>query len=588
MLTLLLLPALASADVICVPTTVAGCNNSRPTVHEAVSVAANGDTIRIAAGNYLDTVTASDELTFEGAGAGTGPGDTVLTGDTSPGITFTHGGAVRSMRVVGGTGGSAGFAAVSFQPAETSTLNIVGAALVGGDAPDGPNTGGAGLNVDNAGNPSRGAHVSVTASSLTGGDGKNGGAGALLQAAGGTSSFSDSTLTGGGFQTLGGLQAESGGSVDLARSTVTVAAIQNSTLTAIRSRLFGSASGFYSTRALDIGSEFGPSAAAATVIDSLLVAPTGDHQVESAARVSADAGPASLSLRGSTVIAQGATRGAVEAYRSASGASAATASLVNTAARTEGSPAGPDLLADRATITADHSSFNTVSAPNGGSAPAAGTGTNLAGNPLFANFAGSDFSLQAGSPLIDRGDSGAVTAGELDLAGNPRVSGAAPDIGAFERQQPVLANAAPSVSSFGATNRTFAPVAKGGKITTAAKRKRKRKIKRGTRFRYTLSEAAKVAITIERKLKGKRVKKGKKRVCAKPTRKNRKKRTCTRYKRAGTIKANKAAGRQTTSFTGRFKGKALKRGRYRATLVATDAQGAKSKPKRLSIRIAKP
>jgi hypothetical protein len=112
--------------------------------------------------------------------------------------------------------------------------------------------------------------------------------------------------------------------------------------------------------------------------------------------------------------------------------------------------------------------------------------------------------------------------------------------------------------------------------------------KTGTTIRYTLSEAAKVTLRFERKLAGRRVKKGKKRICAKPTRKNRKKRRCTRYKRAGTVRATGKAGANTTPFTGRFKGKALKRGRYRATIVATDVQGAKSKPKRLNLRIVKP
>jgi hypothetical protein len=36
------------------------------------------------------------------------------------------------------------------------------------------------------------------------------------------------------------------------------------------------------------------------------------------------------------------------------------------------------------------------------------------------------------------------------------------------------------------------------------------------------------------------------------------------------------------------KGKALKPGRYRARLVATDAQGARSKERRLALRIVRP
>jgi hypothetical protein len=275
----------------------------------------------------------------------------------------------------------------------------------------------------------------------------------------------------------------------------------------------------------------------------------------------------------------------------------ASATLHNSIARSEAGASGTaDLVSDRATVSADHSSFTTVSKPNGGTAPAAGSATNIAGDPKFASA--SDFSLGPTSPLIDRGDPSIVIPGELDLAGAPRAQDANndcavfPDIGAFERPGglgcPAAANAAPTVGSFGATNKSFAPVAKGGKVTSAAKHKRTRRVKRGTRFRYKLSEGAEVTITIERKLSGRRVKKGKKTVCAKPAHKYRKRRKCTRYKRAGTIRATGKMGSNTTSFSGRFRGKALKRGRYRATIVATDAQGAKSKPRRLNLSVVKP
>ena len=90
--------------------------------------------------------------------------------------------------------------------------------------------------------------------------------------------------------------------------------------------------------------------------------------------------------------------------------------------------------------------------------------------------------------------------------------------------------------------------------------------KRGTRFRYTLSEAARVTITIQRKLRGKR----------------------TRYRRVGRLRAQKQAGRRSTRFSGRFKRKALRPGRYRATIVAVDSAGARSKARKLRFRIVRP
>jgi hypothetical protein len=55
-------------------------------------------------------------------------------------------------------------------------------------------------------------------------------------------------------------------------------------------------------------------------------------------------------------------------------------------------------------------------------------------DPRFVNSAGDDFRLEAGSPAIDAGDpaTSTVEAGELDLAGHPRVAGERVDVGAFE------------------------------------------------------------------------------------------------------------------------------------------------------------
>jgi hypothetical protein len=95
---------------------------------------------------------------------------------------------------------------------------------------------------------------------------------------------------------------------------------------------------------------------------------------------------------------------------------------------------------------------------------------------------------------------------------------------------------------------------------------RHRKPKRGTTFRYTLSEAARVTITIDRRRRGHRV----------------------RYGRVGRIAATKQGGRQSTRFSGRLKGKALRPGRYRARIVAVDSLGARSKTRSLRFRIVRP
>ena len=61
---------------------------------------------------------------------------------------------------------------------------------------------------------------------------------------------------------------------------------------------------------------------------------------------------------GSTFVGRGASPAAVRATRAAAGSGALTATLRNSIARSESAP-GVDLLADRATIGADFSSFNT-------------------------------------------------------------------------------------------------------------------------------------------------------------------------------------------------------------------------------------
>ena len=60
----------------------------------------------------------------------------------------------------------------------------------------------------------------------------------------------------------------------------------------------------------------------------------------------------------------------------------------------------------------------------------AGTGLVLT-DPQFADAADGDYRLQAGSPCVDAGQPMELFS-DLDLAGNPRVAGNAPDMGAFE------------------------------------------------------------------------------------------------------------------------------------------------------------
>lgn len=136
----------------------------------------------------------------------------------------------------------------------------------------------------------------------------------------------------------------------------------------------------------------------------------------------------------------------------------------------------------------------------------------------------------------------------------------------------------PTVAGLDVTNSTFR-VGPGTTPVTARKR-----AKRGTTFRYRLSEAATVAILIERRTKGRKV--GKR--CRKATRRLRKRKRCTRYVAAGTLtRKNLKAGQNTTPFSGRIGKRKLRLGRYRATVTATDRAGNRSKAKTVSFRIVR-
>ena len=94
-----------------------------------------------------------------------------------------------------------------------------------------------------------------------------------------------------------------------------------------------------------------------------------------------------------------------------------------------------------------------------------------------------------------------------------------------------------------------------------------------------------MSVRIERRLGQGRRFKGK---CRKPSRKLRKRKKCTRWKKVKTLRGNNLpAGRNTLRFSGRFKGKALKPGRYRAVIVATDSTKKKSKLKTAKFRIVR-
>lgn len=117
-----------------------------------------------------------------------------------------------------------------------------------------------------------------------------------------------------------------------------------------------------------------------------------------------------------------------------------------------------------------------------------------------------------------------------------------------------------------------------------AKPKGKAKGKFGTTFRYAVNEAGTVRFRFERKVNGRRIGK----TCKPPPARGKPGTKCTAFKRVGSRSHKAKAGSNKLKWNGRRKGKPLRPGSYRATVVATDKAGGRSAPKRVGFRILPP
>ncbi|MGA9371162.1 MAG: hypothetical protein WBV53_04875, partial [Solirubrobacterales bacterium] len=161
--------------------------------------------------------------------------------------------------------------------------------------------------------------------------------------------------------------------------------------------------------------------------------------------------------------------------------------------------------------------------------------------------------------------------------GPPFVPGASPGNGPGPGTAPADTTS-PSFTGKAKAKPSKFQVDRKGKKETAVKAAAK-----GTKFKYSLSEAATVTFAIERRTSGRKLK-GK---CLKKTRSSAKRRRCARFKRVGAFRAQSNAGPNGKRFSGRIGKRTLKPGSYRALLTAVDAAGNESRPAKVAFKVVR-
>lgn len=578
------------------------------TVGHAVTSAVANDTVQLGPGAYAESVFApgNKPLAFVGPAGGPGPAPpgapdpavhaTITSAGAAPALHLQGGGSVTNLRLKGADGANVGPAlqlGTGMTPG-TRTYSVTNVVAIGGIN---GTAGGPALVVTDAGQP--GTQIDAT---VTGGHFSSAGTSNQLDVVtldganvSGTLVSTSIVGTGTGGTNWNGVAIRDGAAGTLSASTVSgdITGVQVSegdsqalvARTTIRVASFG----------INIGGFNGGSSNAVTVLNSLVVANPNTNLA--AVAVVEIGGDATFTARGSTFVARGpGPETGIRLTCLCTAANAVSGNLTNSVVRvldTDSAPTGPDVKVatsgGAASFTASHSSYDTVTTtPGSGTATATppGSGTNLIGDPLFVDPSTGDYTLQAGSQLIERGDPAIVLAGELDAAGAPRAQDndcdglAIPDIGAFERAGACpppgpgggADTTAPVLDRFTLTNRIFRTAPRA-----AARRPR------GTRFRYRLSEAATVRIEIARRAPGRRVG----RRCRRPSRRLSGHRRCARYVRVGVVRASGKAGSNRLSFSGRIGRRVLRPGRYRARATATDHAGNVAAERRLTFRVVR-
>jgi hypothetical protein len=214
------------------------------------------------------------------------------------------------------------------------------------------------------------------------------------------------------------------------------------------------------------------------------------------------------------------------------------------------------------TIDVTHSNFDT--AKPGAEGKVIDGGGNQTAAPLFVDSDHGDYREASGSPTIDAGAAGQL--GALDLDGNPRALGSAPDIGAYEFVPPIPVPEVGRLDSLAVRPGKFRAGNVAGALASRAHKKKKAPL--GATVTYGLSAAATVEFHVEHGGTGRRVGKD----CVKQSAANKRHKRCVIYKPlTSSFSVTGAAGTNSFKFSGKIDGKALKPGPYRLVGHAGDA-----------------
>jgi hypothetical protein len=590
------------------------CDQAHPcaTIQHVVNLVTtvNDDTIHIGPGEYERASAGIKRLSFVGAGAGSPFVFHPLTytyvlpsSNNDFALRMSAGGSVSGINLAG-KGSQPGLVLTSTGAGSPVEYTVDDVVALGGSVSNMPRL--PGIVVDDMG--SGRTVVADVSNSTIETEGAAGSQGLLVDGAA-RATLRDSTIQPIGGSDGSGVEVSNGGRLGFVHDRIADEfdldlgmLVQDGTVNVSRSmmRVQGTA--------LAVSAASASGTAVATVVDSVLAntQPSFPGFAVAVANSGGAGSRATLTLKASTVVVRGANALTALGIGGSSDPAAqpTTATAVNSVIRainTGGQQSSDVLISSQASgapasFSATGSNFSSIDKSGSATGTDPGTGTNLIGDPAFADVVAGDYHLSPGSPLVDRGDLDAVGLGELDLDGGPRsVDGngdciVAPDMGAFERPEVACVTSTPSsgpgssspspspppaavapdlvaadIESFGLERTRFAV---GPGATTVAARKR---AARGSAFRYTISEDATARILIERAAKG--LRSGRR--CVKPTAKLRKRhaKRCVLYTRAGTLTRAATQGANRHPFSGRIGRRALKPGRYRATITAADAAG---------------